>query len=408
VAEQSVADRLKSEEERNQEIKKELEANEFELMQVGTGVVDPRNTALKFMYSQPKSEKSQSSSMNQTNTNGEDDMVREFKRKMEQKNNPDNLTDIANNNNDDNNNDDETNIKMENHSQAQEDFERKRKLKSDPNFGASVRRSKLEIEAGKKQRVGLTQEEQAERFSFLKNAPMEGAFAKNIEVRHKPFNEIIRNVQCIRCGEWGHQSGDRECALRDANPHDFARRKREDPLTYMQSEEFMFEKQKMILRHAAAESSSSTIAVGLASSSSSSNPPTGSKSLNLNTLSKTKVPISQNASSTFNQSHLLFEEDNDESDPEKEFIATLTPREKKLLLRKLRQLKTPTSDNKVENDNSSSSDSTISTKSSNPESHSINRSHNHYHRDEKKKSSSHKSKKHKRKDHEKKIDKEKP
>lgn len=29
----------------------------------------------------------------------------------------------------------------------------------------------------------------------------------------------LRNVRCMRCGEWGHQSGDRECALKDFNPH---------------------------------------------------------------------------------------------------------------------------------------------------------------------------------------------
>ena len=33
----------------------------------------------------------------------------------------------------------------------------------------------------------------------------------------------------------GHKSGERECLLKDYNPHDFARQQREDPLTYMTS-----------------------------------------------------------------------------------------------------------------------------------------------------------------------------
>ena len=48
----------------------------------------------------------------------------------------------------------------------------------------------------------------------------------------------------------GHQSGDRECPMRDFNPHDWARQKREDPLTFM-TNDMQLTKQKLILRHAA-------------------------------------------------------------------------------------------------------------------------------------------------------------
>ena len=47
---------------------------------------------------------------------------------------------------------------------------------------------------------------------------------------HKPFNEVIRNVCCLRCGSWGHYSGDRECPLKDHNPLDQERQAREDPM----------------------------------------------------------------------------------------------------------------------------------------------------------------------------------
>ena len=57
--------------------------------------------------------------------------------------------------------------------------------------------------------------EQEERFPCLKDAPTEGSYSKNVKLTHKPLGIEIRNVKCIRCGDWGHQSGDRECPLRD-------------------------------------------------------------------------------------------------------------------------------------------------------------------------------------------------
>lgn len=50
--------------------------------------------------------------------------------------------------------------------------------------------------------------------------------------RAKPFGVEIRNVKCLRCGNYGHQSGDRECPLKDAiMPNEESRLKRDDPLT---------------------------------------------------------------------------------------------------------------------------------------------------------------------------------
>ncbi|KAH7553360.1 hypothetical protein JRO89_XS12G0002100 [Xanthoceras sorbifolium] len=50
--------------------------------------------------------------------------------------------------------------------------------------------------------------------------------------RVKPFGVEVRNVKCLRCGNYGHQSGDRECPLKDViMPNEESRLKRDDPLT---------------------------------------------------------------------------------------------------------------------------------------------------------------------------------
>lgn len=49
--------------------------------------------------------------------------------------------------------------------------------------------------------------------------------------RVKPFAIEIRNVKCAKCGGFGHQSGDRECPLKDViTPNELERLKRNDPL----------------------------------------------------------------------------------------------------------------------------------------------------------------------------------
>lgn len=49
--------------------------------------------------------------------------------------------------------------------------------------------------------------------------------------RVKPFGVEVRNVKCLRCGNYGHQSGDRECPLKDViMPSEESRLKRDDPL----------------------------------------------------------------------------------------------------------------------------------------------------------------------------------
>ncbi|KAF2308773.1 hypothetical protein GH714_017662 [Hevea brasiliensis] len=55
---------------------------------------------------------------------------------------------------------------------------------------------------------------------------------RQVFLQGKPFGIEVRNVKCIRCGNYGHQSGDRECPLKDAiMPNEESRLKRDDPLT---------------------------------------------------------------------------------------------------------------------------------------------------------------------------------
>jgi len=74
-------------------------------------------------------------------------------------------------------------------------------------------------------------EQEIEKFPFLKDAPVQGNYTDNLQVHHKPFGIELRNVKCARCHQWGHQSGDRECPMKDApSSNDDHRRKLEDPL----------------------------------------------------------------------------------------------------------------------------------------------------------------------------------
>jgi len=92
---------------------------------------------------------------------------------------------------------------------------------------------KREMEEDEENRKKTKAEEDVEKFPFLKDAPVEGQYTDNIQVHHKPFGIEVRNVKCARCHQWGHQSGDRECPLKNVlNPNDAERQKMEDPLLH--------------------------------------------------------------------------------------------------------------------------------------------------------------------------------
>uniref|UniRef100_A0A0E0LFI0 CBF1-interacting co-repressor CIR N-terminal domain-containing protein n=1 Tax=Oryza punctata TaxID=4537 RepID=A0A0E0LFI0_ORYPU len=83
-------------------------------------------------------------------------------------------------------------------------------------------------------------------FEVLKNAPR---LETGAPARVKPFGVEVRNVRCLRCGNYGHQSGDRECPLKDViMPNEESRLKRDDPLTAIMAQTDSSEPLKWELR----------------------------------------------------------------------------------------------------------------------------------------------------------------
>ena len=62
-------------------------------------------------------------------------------------------------------------------------------------------------------------ERDVDRFgTLLANAPREGSYTTAMEVTHKPFGVELRKVRCTKCGQWGHQAGERAMHRRSRAP----------------------------------------------------------------------------------------------------------------------------------------------------------------------------------------------
>lgn len=294
IAEQNQAEKNDREIQSAKEVQKEKEMQSYEAMGA-MEARDPRSSALKFMYAAPQSKdqlegknvkvmaslQDYESKIDQAT--GDDDMVRAFKAKIIQSK-LNKLADLS------------SSATSEQHVAGPTFIDPPPDLLDSHITSKShtqSQQSALEREVGgRRSKAALTHTQLEERFACLKNAPMEGGYAKGIAVKHQPFNEVVRNVQCARCGEWGHRSGERECALKDYNPLDYARQQREDPMRNMEGN----------LDPRTSEGSSARAA---------------------------------SSSSDAMRRSTAFVDENGESDPEAEFLASLTRREKMLLLRKL-------------------------------------------------------------------------
>ncbi|ETK80043.1 hypothetical protein, variant [Phytophthora nicotianae CJ01A1] len=185
VAEQQAKEREEREQQRAKEVRKAAEALQAQQAAAASGdVAAARRVAsaqVNFLYAAPPGLPETTKAEDQKQQKEEDEAVREFRRRAERR--------------------------------------------------GDSQRSKLERYVGRRAEETLTIKDQVERFPILKDAPVEGKYTETIKVNFNPLGLRLRNVRCIRCGEWGHQSGDRECKLRDQNPNDATRQRWEDPVT---------------------------------------------------------------------------------------------------------------------------------------------------------------------------------
>ncbi|KAK1945383.1 putative zinc finger CCHC domain-containing protein [Phytophthora citrophthora] len=216
---------------------------------------------------------------------------------------------------------------------AVREFRRKAERRGDS------QRSKLERYVGRRAEETLTIKDQVERFPMLKDAPVEGKYTETIKVNFNPVGLRLRNVRCIRCGEWGHQSGDRECKLRDQNPNDATRQRWEDPVTEINK--LKSAKQDLVLRRGA-------------------------------------LPLEMQQTATGEEFEILQSDDEDVEAVEDALLATLSMKQKKKLLKKLEKQARSVGNSNSESDSDESSHRrrSIKTKKSSKHKH----RHKHKHR----------------------------
>jgi CBF1 interacting corepressor len=219
VAEHSDADRRAREEEAAREVAKEAELQRYESAG-DLEMRDPKTSSLKFMYSNPQLKSSASAPAIQHPPQGDDDDdVKKFWARMKGQ-------EAAIDSND-------ASGSLASALPTGDVGAEGSSSRSVP-LGNDSKQSALEKLVGKAPNSHLSREELESRHPRLKNAPVVGEYARGMELHHKPFNDVVRNVRCIRCGQWGHQTGDRECSMaHELNPYDLARQRKEDPMNFM-------------------------------------------------------------------------------------------------------------------------------------------------------------------------------
>lgn len=311
LAEQAAIQQLQREKEAADEIAKE---NEMRLYEKHGDIAerDPRQSSLKFMYSAPKSKDNKEDSdlreqPKQLRLGEDDELVTAFKNRLKNPHSSQSsyVKELQ----------DDSFTKESGSIQNGDDYSRVRDVSN---------QTTLEKEVGMKGHKSITNKDILDRYPILKNAPVDGKYNKDpnatvsIDIHaHKPFNEVLRNVQCLKCHQWGHKIGDRECKLKDITSESERKRQiQQDPSTVIM-DTIQHEKQRLILRHS-------------------------SLPRELNHLTNTYGNNKYNNTQDVALHQLVHSDDEDvddvggDSDPEGDFLATLSSKEKRLLLHRLK------------------------------------------------------------------------
>eukprot|EP01132_Coremiostelium_polycephalum_P009138 gene9138-11204_t len=176
-----------------------------------------------------------------------------------------------------------------------------------------------------------------EKFPFLANAPVQGQYTDAIKVTHKPFGIELRNVKCARCHQWGHQSGDRECPLKDLNPLDLKRQQLEDPLAIKQQQQQP--QQQTTSNNKRKQNSNNNVN----NVNSNNNEYKQRFKINPQALSPTRSSssydqyvVDEDVYNKNKSNDIVDEEEEDDDEVERQFLASLTKKQRKLLLRQIK------------------------------------------------------------------------
>eukprot|EP01105_Mastigella_eilhardi_P005588 TRINITY_DN17250_c0_g1_i1.p1 TRINITY_DN17250_c0_g1~~TRINITY_DN17250_c0_g1_i1.p1 ORF type:complete len:367 (-),score=132.44 TRINITY_DN17250_c0_g1_i1:82-1062(-) len=171
---------------------------------------------------------------------------------------------------------------------------------------------------------------------LLKNAPTEGKYTENLNVNYKPLGIELRHVRCTRCGAWGHTGIDRECPLRDFNPKDAERQQHEDPMAAIAKQQHQ---QSAVVPAAAA-----TVTASAAAPVTLAHPQPQLQPLAMIIPTSATVALSEKLllktgewGPTGSGENQVLVPSDEESDPEKIFMASLTKKQKKLLLKRFQE-----------------------------------------------------------------------
>ncbi|KAM9967587.1 hypothetical protein ACTFIW_001671 [Dictyostelium discoideum] len=163
-----------------------------------------------------------------------------------------------------------------------------------------------------------------EKFPILANAPTDGVISSDIKLVHKPLGILINNVKCARCHNWGHRSGDRECPLIDSNPNEYKNLQMNDPMSNNNNYNNNNSNNNNEYDHQNNQDNRKRFRLN----SSASSPKSYGRESNHYSVVEDIIDNNNNKANE--------EEDDNDDQVEREFLASLTKKQRKLLLRQIK------------------------------------------------------------------------